>query len=176
MILSIVREFYANARADKNRYSVVRGLTVDYTLDAIRRIIGGTTRQPIQDDWVLKNKDHMDLGQIIYELCVPGTEWKRNPSTNVRVSFPASTMNRYVRAWNLFICASIMPSGHPHDVTVDRAILLYGILSGEDVDIAHVIYQNILMFLKSHTSGAIPYATIVTKLCTTVGVRWSDEE
>ena len=28
--MSIVREFYANARADQNGYSVVRGLTVDY--------------------------------------------------------------------------------------------------------------------------------------------------
>ena len=69
-----------------------------------------------------------------------------------------------------------MPSGYHHDVTIDRAILLYGILSREYVDIAYVIHQNILRFLRSRTSVAIPHATIVTKLCTAVGVRWSAEE
>ena len=48
--LSIVREFYANARTDKDGYSVVRGLTVDYTLEAIQRLIGGTEMEPTQDD------------------------------------------------------------------------------------------------------------------------------
>ena len=145
-------------------------------MDAIRRIIGGTEMHPTQDDWVRKEKRNIDLDQIVYELCIPCTAWKRNPTTNVRVSFPASAMNKDARAWNLFICASIMPSGHPHDVNVDRAILLYGILSGEYVDIAYVIHQNIRRFLKSRTSVAIPHVTIVTKLCTVMGVRWSAEE
>ena len=132
--MSIVREFYANARADQNGYSVVRGMTVDYTLEAICRIVGGTKMEPTQDDWVRKSKHLMDLDQIIHELCFPGTESKTNPSTNERLSFPASAMNRYARAW------------------------------------------NIVKFLSTGTRGAIPHATIVTKLCTAVGVRWSAEE
>ena len=145
-------------------------------METIQALIGGTEMGTMQDDWVRKDKRNIDLDQIVYELCIPGTTWKRNPSTNVRVSFPASTMNRYARAWNLFICHSIMPSGHHHDVTVDRAILLFGILSGKYVDIAYVIHQNIMRFLRSRTGVAIPHATIVTKLCTAVGVRWSADE
>ena len=38
--MSVVREFYANAKAEKNGFSVVRGLTVDYHPAAIRRVIG----------------------------------------------------------------------------------------------------------------------------------------
>ena len=174
--MSIVREFYANARADQNGYSVVRGLTVDYTLEAIRRLIGGTERRPTEEDWVQISRRLMDLDEIIGGLCVLGTEWKTNPSTNERLSFPASAMSRYGRAWNLFVCANIMPSGHPHDVPVARAILLYGIVRGEYVDIAYIIHQNIVKFLSTSTRGAIPHATIVTKLCTAVGVRWSADE
>ena len=37
--LSIVREFYANAKATMDGYSVVRGMTVDYTAAAIHRVI-----------------------------------------------------------------------------------------------------------------------------------------
>ena len=72
--LSIVREFYANAKADQNGFSVVRGLTVDYTLEAICRVISGTEMEPAQDDWVRKNKRNMDLDRIIYYLCMPNTE------------------------------------------------------------------------------------------------------
>ena len=174
--MSIVREFYANARADQNGYLVVRGMTVDYTLEAIHRIVGGTEMEPTQDDWVRKSKRLMDLDQIIRGLCFPGTEWKTNPSTNEKLSFPVSAINRYARAWNLFICANIMASGHPHDVPVARAILLYGIVDGEYVDIAYVINQNIVKFLSTGTRGTISHATIVTKLCTAVGVRWSADE
>nr|XP_017248025.1 PREDICTED: uncharacterized protein LOC108219212 [Daucus carota subsp. sativus] len=162
--LSIVREFYANARMEKNGFAIVRGLTVDYTFEAIQKLIGVQEMQETEEDWVRKDKRNVDLDKIVNELCVPGTVWKSNPTTNVRVSFPTSAMNRYARAWNLFICSSIMPSGHPHDVTVDRAILLYGILSGEYVDVAYVIHQNIMRFLRSRTGVAIPHATIVTRL------------
>ena len=38
--MSVVREFYANAKAEKNGFSVVRGMTVDYHPAAIRCVIG----------------------------------------------------------------------------------------------------------------------------------------
>ena len=93
-----MREFYANARVDQNGYSVVRGMTVDYNLEAIRGIIGGEARRPDEDDWVLMSRESMDLGKIVRDLCVPGTEWKRNHTSNERLSFHASAMNRYARA------------------------------------------------------------------------------
>ena len=85
-------------------HSVVRGMTVDYTLDAIRRIVGGTEMEPTQDDWVRKSRRLMDLDQIIRELCFLGTEWKTNPSTNERLSFPASAMNRYESLEPVYLC------------------------------------------------------------------------
>ncbi|KAL8089245.1 hypothetical protein AgCh_038872 [Apium graveolens] len=48
--MSMVREFYANAKADKNGYSVVRGLTVDYQPEAIRRVIGHRQRKPQEEN------------------------------------------------------------------------------------------------------------------------------
>ncbi|WOH09911.1 hypothetical protein DCAR_0729371 [Daucus carota subsp. sativus] len=69
-----------------------------------------------------------------------------------------------------------MPSSHGHEVTVDRAILLFGIVSGKYIDLGHVIHQGILRFLQGGTTGAIPYGTIVTKLCRSSGVRWPANE
>ena len=54
--------------------------------------------------------------------------------------------------------------------------MLWGILNEEYIDLSYVIHQNMLRFLRGGTTGAIPHASIVTKLCTAVGVRWSEDE
>ncbi|KAL8116618.1 hypothetical protein AgCh_022964 [Apium graveolens] len=53
-------------------------------------------------------------------------------------------MNMFERAWNSFICANIMPSSHVHEITLERARLLWGILQGDYIDLGMVIYQRIL--------------------------------
>ena len=76
--------------------------------------------------------------------------------------FPCVVMNRYARAWNAFICANILPSLHAHEVTVERARLLWGILNEEYyVDLGEYIYQGILKFLRGKSQYSIPYASIV---------------
>ncbi|KAK1375282.1 hypothetical protein POM88_031475 [Heracleum sosnowskyi] len=174
--LSIVREFYANARADKNGYSVVRGMTVDYTARAIGRVLNLPPKKRGEEDWSLKTREDLDLEYILEEISVPGTSWKYRSGTTVPASFPAAAMNRYARAWNQFLCANVVPSSHTHDVTVERVIILWGILNDDYIDLADLLHRSIVKFLKSNTAGAIPHASVVTKLCVAVGVRWSEEE
>ena len=96
----------------------------------------------------------MDL--IVATLCVPETHWKFKRDTTDYFTFPALCMNRYARAWNSFICANIMPSSHVHEITVEHACLLWGILQGDYIDLGMVIYQGILRFFRGGTIGAIP--------------------
>lgn len=174
--LGIVREFYANAAAEKNGYSWVREVTVDYSASAIRTLLRQPARPEGADDWVLTTRTDVDLDNIVAELCVPGTVWKFRPGTTEHVHFPASAMNRYARAWNLFICARLMHSSHSHDVTVERAILLWGILTDEYIDLGYLIHQSMLRFMSGRTTGAIPHASIITELCVSSGIRWADDE
>ena len=175
--LAIVREFYANAKKDRDGFSVVRGRTVDYRPEAIRKLIGATTRRRGQEDWVQRPRAEVDLDEIVYELCTLGKMWRMSVGTpSVPITFPTAALNRYAKAWNAFICANIMPSSHSHDVTVDRAILLYGIVTDRYVDLGLIISQGILRFLQGGTTGAIPYGTIVVKLCRESGVRWPETE
>uniref|UniRef100_A0A164YA28 Putative plant transposon protein domain-containing protein n=1 Tax=Daucus carota subsp. sativus TaxID=79200 RepID=A0A164YA28_DAUCS len=184
--LAIIREFYANAKENRDGFTVVRGIRVDYSAEAIRRVIGGRAKRRNEEDWVVErigrakrrfDDDPVDLERLVYDMCVPDTTWKMTaPPLPAHVSFPAAALNRYAKAWNAFICANIMPSSHGHEVTVDRAILLFGIVSGKYIDLGHVIHQGILRFLQGGTTGAIPYGTIVTKLCRASGVRWPANE
>lgn len=174
--LSIVREFYANAKGETNGYSVVRGLTVDYTPGAIRQVLLQPNRGRRVEDWTHKTKADVDLQDIVEQLCVPGTVWKTRAGTNEPRSFPSSALNRYARAWNLFVCASISPSSHSHDVIVERAILLWAIINGHYIDLGHIIHQNIIRFLRSGATMSIPHPSLVTELCRAVGVRWDEDE
>ena len=83
----------------------------------------------------------MDL--IIATLCRPGIMWKFKRGNNEYRNFPAVVMNRYARAWNAFICANILSSVHSHEVTVERARLLWGILNDEYYgDLGEYIYKG----------------------------------
>ena len=158
--LSIVREFYANAKAEMNGFSVVHGMTVDYRAAAIRRVIHQRAKPRTAEDWTFKSHSDVDLDYILSELCVPGTRWKCKAFTDEKLTFPTSAMNRYARAWNLFICANILPSSHSHEVTVERAIMLWAILNEEYIDLGYAIHQSMLRFMRGGTTGAIPYALL----------------
>ena len=124
--MSIIHEFYANAKAEKNGFSVVRGLTVDYQPEAIRRVIGQRQRKPQEEHWNEKSHEDFDMDLIIATLCRRGTGWKFKRGTNEYRNFPAVAMNRYARAWNAFMCANILPYLHSHEVTVERERGCYG--------------------------------------------------
>ncbi|XP_074323206.1 uncharacterized protein LOC141660144 [Apium graveolens] len=53
---------------------------------------------------------------------------------------------------------------------------LKGISLGDYVDISRIIHRGILRFLRGSTTGSIPYASIVTRLCAAVRVRWTTHE
>ena len=96
--ISVVREFYANAKAEKNGFMVVRGMTVKYSAHAIRRVIEQPARKPGQDTWNDKTPDDFNLDLIVATLCVPKTHWKFKRGTTDYSTFPASCMNGFTRA------------------------------------------------------------------------------
>lgn len=123
--LNIVQEFYANAKVDKNNYTVMRGMSMDYTPRAIHTLIGQRPKPRGVEDWATKTREDVDLDAIVAELSIPGTVWKCRPGTTEQRTFPASSLTRFARAWFIFICSNILPSSHVTDVTVERAILLW---------------------------------------------------
>ncbi|XP_074323761.1 uncharacterized protein LOC141660674 [Apium graveolens] len=54
--VGVVGEFYANAKTTMDGYSLVRGRTVDYTPEAIRRVMRLPARKRTQQDWTMKTR------------------------------------------------------------------------------------------------------------------------
>lgn len=174
--MAIVREFYANAQETMNGFSFVRGIQVDYKPRAIRRVFNLPDPPAGRTNWVEAKRMETDLDVVITDLCIPGTQWTCTPGTNQPKTFSASTLNRYAKAWNLFVCTKLMPSSHQHEVTVEREIILWGIIVGKDMDVGHLINQNMLRYMRGSSTGSIPHASIVTHLCAKAGIRWTDEQ
>lgn len=70
----------------------------------------------------------------------------------------------------------MIPTHHLSNVTKDRAILLFAIDTGLDVDIEFLIQESILKAIKSTTSGGLSHPSLVTRLCKREGIQWGPEE
>ncbi|GMN68009.1 hypothetical protein TIFTF001_037068 [Ficus carica] len=81
-----------------------------------------------------------------------------------------SALDKHTKAWLYFIGAKLMPITHFSDVTKDRAILLYDILSGKSIDVGRLIQQSIKQALRGSTSGGLPHPSLITALCKQVGI------
>ncbi|KAL8104907.1 hypothetical protein AgCh_028900 [Apium graveolens] len=92
--MSVVREFYANAKAEKNGFTVVRGMMVEYSTEAIRRAIEQPARKLEQENWNEKMPKEFNLDLKVATLCVPETHWKFKKGTNEYATFPASCNDR----------------------------------------------------------------------------------
>lgn len=175
--MSIVREFYANAKVTMNDTSMVRSTEVDYQPSAIRNVLRLPARPPAgAANWITGAHQETDLEQVIAELCIPGSRWTYKVGTTQPRIFPAAALNRYAKAWNLFICAKLLPSSHQYEITAERAILLWGIITGEYIDVGYLIHQNIVKYLKGTTTGNIPHALVIAMLCAQQGVHWGNEQ
>lgn len=132
---AIVREFYANAWETQSGISFVWGIQVNYFPPTIHEVFLLPTLPAGQINWVIAERFDTHLNQVITYLCVLGTQWAIKLDTDTKTNFPHIALNRYAKACNHFICTNLMPSTHYHDVTVDRAIILLGIITKKYIDI-----------------------------------------
>ena len=88
------------------------------------------------DEYSAYVSDHVDLTEVANTIFKLGTQWKMsNGETN---SVKTSTLSKEAKIWHYFIGARFMPSSHLSDVTKDRAILIYCILTGKTIDIGSI--------------------------------------
>ena len=58
----------------------------------------------------------------------------------------------------------------------DRALLLYNLVKGFELDVGKIIKESILDYAESNFSGNIPHPSFITLLCIKGGVKFNEEE
>ena len=139
-VLPLVCEFYANVYEHQGVVARVRGKSVAFDRMTLNRFY--TLEDIKYDEYSAYVSDHVDLTEIVNAICKSGTQW--NMSNKRACSMKASTLTKDAKIWHYFVGARFMSSSHLSDVTRDRTILIYCILSGKTIDVGGILYALIL--------------------------------
>lgn len=170
-VVSVVREFYANMKEDD--ISVfVRGKMVPFDRTTINRLYHLPDIE--HDEYSTYAREELDLEQVILKLCRPGTQWKFRG--HEALSFKTSELSVTNKVWHSFICAKLLPVTHISDVTRERAILVYTIVTGKSIDVGRLVGQSIRHCRRASTTGGLAHPSLITALCRQAGVVWGPHE
>ncbi|MED6164023.1 hypothetical protein PIB30_085608 [Stylosanthes scabra] len=136
----MVKEFYANAwEPDKEKRK-------QYTYTS------------------MANKDYR-LDHVLEDLCVIGADWVRHKDGRPHYLRRAD-LEPMTKGWYEFICRSILPTTNRSELTVERAVLIYSIIIGENINVEEIIAEQIYKFVyKTDVSSSLPFPSIITALC-----------
>ncbi|PIN08698.1 hypothetical protein CDL12_18723 [Handroanthus impetiginosus] len=167
---TMVREFYANVKLNSlnNNRVLVRGTTVDFSSSAVNNLFDA----PIVDE---PNDfeafiQHLPSWETISEvLCTAPPNWILNVH-NEPVGIPRSSLTNEAWDWLRFINARLYPSSHLSEISKDRAILLYAILTGVPLNIGRYINGAILKSARGGMTISLYFPSLVTALCQQEGL------
>ena len=170
-ILPVVCELYANSYERQGSVARVRGKAVAFDISTLNCFYG---LEDIEyDEYSAYVSNHVDLKEIVNTICKPGTQWKM--SNREATSVKTSTLTNEAKIWHYVVGARFMPSSHLSDVTRDRAILIYCIISEKTINVGSVMYASILHSIKG-VAVNLYFPSLITALCGKAGVIWGPSE
>ena len=72
--------------------------------------------------------------------------------------------------WLNFIAAKILLVNHLSDVTKDRVVLLYAIVSWMSIDVGKIILNSIFNSILAPATRGLTYPSLIFSFCQNVGV------
>ena len=171
-VVSLVREFYANAPAHEKGKVFVRGKRVSFSWTAINKLFA--LPEIGRDGYsTYYEEDQVDYQAVLQEIAVPGTTWKT--TAGQPVTFKSIGLKKDCKAWHYFVGARLMPVRHLSDVTKERAVLIYCLATGRSVDVGHFMSAQIEHCYKQQ-SMSLFFPSLITALCVASGVQFEASE
>ncbi|KOM49727.1 hypothetical protein LR48_Vigan08g055400 [Vigna angularis] len=175
--IAVVKEFYTNARKigdfpAEDYLGYVRGHVIRYDPDSINNFLG-TVWVGEQCQFALCMEEGIDFDDVESVLCVPGGHFQRNRSGSV-VNIRRTNLNPLPKYWMAFSHANIQPCSHVSDIILSTTLLLYCPIKNLNVNIGHVIANEIRMCANTMNSKApLGHPSLITHLCKIAGVDTS---
>ena len=96
-------------------------------------------------------------------------------SSGDAVSAKVSTLSKNAKVWHYFIRSRLIPSSHLSDVTKDRAILIFFILTDHFIDIGGVMHASICHSIWEVSVG-LYFPSFTMAMCRNARVIWGPDE
>ncbi|BAT83746.1 hypothetical protein VIGAN_04095600 [Vigna angularis var. angularis] len=110
----------------------------------------------------------LDYEEIEQALCITGGTFQRNRQQQP-LHVKRIHLNSLSRLWMPLVHSNISPCTHVSDVTVNRAVILYAILTGRSVNLGKLIAHEIRNCANS-TKAPLGHPSLITHLCKQEGV------
>ncbi|MED6129522.1 hypothetical protein PIB30_108786, partial [Stylosanthes scabra] len=145
---------------------MVRGKDISFAPSNIKRVLK-LRKDPIPNapsyHESKANKDYR-LDHVLEDLCVIGADWVRHKDGRPHYLRRAD-LEPMTKGWYEFICRSILPTTNHSELTVERAVLIYSIIIGENINVEGIIAEQIYKFVyKMDMSSSFPFPSIIAAL------------
>ncbi|KOM48314.1 hypothetical protein LR48_Vigan07g201800 [Vigna angularis] len=140
--IAVVKEFYTNARPFGNTHtesymSYVRGKIIRYDPETINMFIHAEWDSE-QCQFALSMDEGVEFDDVERTLCVPRGRFQRNRN-DVPVHIRRSQLTALSTYWMAFTHANIHSCSHVSDIIFHRAVFLYCVMKGLNINIGQVI-------------------------------------
>ncbi|KOM25677.1 hypothetical protein LR48_Vigan151s001600 [Vigna angularis] len=175
--IALVKEFYTNARnigdcPAENYLGYVRGHAIRYDPDSINNFLD-TVWAGEQCQFSICMEEGVDFKDVERVLCIHGGNFQRN-RTGAVVNIRRTDLTPLAKYWMAFSHANIQPCSHVSDITLSRALFIYCAIRNLNVNIGHVIADEIRVCANTTNNKApLGYPSLITHLCKIAGVDTS---
>nr|KYP43855.1 hypothetical protein KK1_034674 [Cajanus cajan] len=164
--ISVVREFYCNARVLSNDFpeyaSYVRDIMIRFDA-TINTFLGTHLTEGLRyyeySDWVARSKNYRLVERMV---CKPGKGFQYTSRGKIS-HILREDLIPMAKVWVAFIHANLSPCCHTSDVLESRALLLYAIMDRKAIDVGALIAEEI-RHCSQHT-GILGHPSLITHLC-----------
>ncbi|KAK8934638.1 hypothetical protein KSP39_PZI014972 [Platanthera zijinensis] len=163
-VLPWVYEFYANARYREGDTVPVKGTQVDFSAATINNLFDLDDNTEGSLMALQATVPPTDIADVV--CCVPKPEWARRSIKAIK----STNMSREAEVWLLFINASILPTRHQNNISLDRLTLIYIILKGKRINIGRLIVEHLALRVMEDKVQPLWFPTLITELYRLVGV------
>ncbi|PIN25880.1 hypothetical protein CDL12_01374 [Handroanthus impetiginosus] len=115
-------------------------------------------------------EDHPPLDTICELICREFPQWTLS-RLNEPIHFPRTTLTFAADNWLRFVSARLLPSSHTSEVTRERAVMIYAILTDVPFDIGHFLHRSILKSAMGGLTVGLYHPSLITELCARAGLE-----
>ncbi|GAU15811.1 hypothetical protein TSUD_236270 [Trifolium subterraneum] len=173
--LDIVREFYANAfQGDVNRKVYVRGVLVDYSGDAINRLlrtvrVQGCAYMPLSNTCSsIPIRERKEIRSFVGRPLAP---WYKYYGGSTPTKIHIHHFNPIGRAWAEWVLHNLAPVANITEIQLPNALLVKMIMDQSDIDLGEILSMDIRKIARVERPGVqLGHCNLIYALCKALGV------
>ncbi|GAU47235.1 hypothetical protein TSUD_242850 [Trifolium subterraneum] len=173
--LDIVREFYANAfQGDVNRKVYVRGVLVDYSSDAINRLLRTVRVQecaymPLSNTCSsIPIRERKEIRSFVGRPLAP---WYKYYEGSAPTKIHIHHFNPIGHAWAEWVIHNLAPVANITEIQLPNALLVKMIMDHSDIDLGEILSMDIRKIGRvERPSVRLGHCNLIYALCKALGV------